>query len=75
MELGAFPTSYIPTQETFTGRTSIGTYIGSNGFIQTAASDVARYTYNPQNLSVAPYLLLEESRTNLQLHSEDFSNT
>jgi hypothetical protein len=65
LEAGAFATSYIPSSVTWTGRASTATYVGSNGLIQTAASGVARYQYNPTNLSVAPFLLLEPAATNL----------
>ena len=75
LEAGAFATSYIPSTVTFTGRSSTGTFIGSNGLIQTASAGVARYQYNPANLSVPPFLLLEESRTNLYLGSDNFAYT
>ena len=74
MEAGAFATSYIPSSVTWTGRASTATYVGSNGLIQTAASGVARYQYNPTNLSVAPFLLLEPAATNLLPYSEQFDN-
>ena len=74
IELGAFATSYIPSLVTWTGRASTATYVGSNGLIQTAASGVARYQYNPTNLSVAPFLLLEPAATNLLTYSDDTSN-
>jgi len=74
LEAGAFPTSYQPSIETFTGRTSIGTYYGSNGLLQTALSGVARLNYDPMDLSVQPKLLLEGASTNLRTYSEDFSN-
>lgn len=64
IELGAFPTSYIPSTVTFSGRTSSGTYFDSAGILQTATSGVARTTYNPANVGAEPFLLLEESRTN-----------
>lgn len=57
---------------TFT-RASTGTFIGSNGLIQTAATNVPRFTHDPvtqQSLG----LLIEESRTNLVLRSDDFAN-
>ena len=69
LEEGAFATSYIPSSVTWTGRASTATYVGSNGLIQTAASGVARYQYNPTNLSVAPFLLLEPTATNLHFYS------
>jgi hypothetical protein len=74
LEEGAFPTSYIPSNDTFTSRASTGTFVGSNGFIQSAAANVARYNYNPNNLGLAPKLLLEPAATNLLTYSEDQSN-
>ena len=73
IEAGAFATSYIPSSVTWTGRASTATYVGSNGLIQTAASGVARYQYNPTNLSVAPFLLLEPAATNLFPYSESLA--
>lgn len=74
LEAGSFPTSYIPSTTTFTGRSSTGTFIGANGLIQTAASGVARYQYNPALPTVPPFLLLEAAATNLLTWSEDFTN-
>lgn len=74
LEVGSFPTTYIPSAVTHTGRSSTATFIGSNGLIQTAASGVARYSYNPLNLSAAPALLLEETRTNLLTYSSELDN-
>jgi hypothetical protein len=74
LEQGAFPTSYIPSADSFTSRASTGTFIGSNGFIQSAATNVARYNYNPLNLALSPKLLLEPAATNLLTYSEQFDN-
>jgi hypothetical protein len=74
LEQGAFATSYIPSADTFTSRASTGTFIGSNGLIQSAATNVARYNYNPLNLALSPKLLLEPASTNLLTYSEDQSN-
>lgn len=74
LEAGAFPTSYQPSTETFTGRSGTATFIGSNGLIQTAASGVARMNYNPMNLTVAPKLVLEAAGTNLLTYSESLLN-
>jgi len=71
-EAGAFPTSYMPSLQTFTSRSSSGTYYGSDGLIKTAAAGEARYQYNPQNLTAPPVLLAEVSRTNLFLYSNSF---
>lgn len=64
LEQGAFATSAIPDSTTFTSRASSGTFIGSNGLIQTAGTNVARMQYNPLNLSADPFLLLEAAATN-----------
>jgi hypothetical protein len=71
-EAGAFPTSYMPSVETWVSRGSSGTYYGSDGLIKTAVSGEARYQYNPQNLVAPPVLLAEVSRTNLLLYSNSF---
>jgi protein tyrosine phosphatase (PTP) superfamily phosphohydrolase (DUF442 family) len=74
LEQGAFATSYIPSADSFTSRASTGTFIGSNGLIQSAATNVARYNYNPLNLALPPKLLLEPASTNLLTYSEQFDN-
>jgi len=52
---------------TFT-RASTGTYFDVNGTLQTAASDVPRFDYDP--ITHAPLgLLIEEARTNILLNS------
>ena len=45
-------------------RASTATFIGSNGLIQTAAINAARFDHNPTTLA-SRGLLIEESRTNL----------
>ena len=57
---------------TFT-RDSIGTFVGSNGLIQTAASGVPRFDHNPTT-GESLGLLVEEARTNRVTYSEDFAN-
>jgi hypothetical protein len=57
---------------TFT-RASSGTFVGSDGLIQTATTDVPRFDHNPTT-GESLGLLVEEPRTNLSLYSEDFSN-
>ena len=55
-------------------RATTGTFIGSNGLIQTAAIDAPRFTHDPVTREVQG-LLIEEQRTNLLTYSEQFDNT
>ena len=54
---------------TFT-RSSTGTYVGADGLIKTAGADEARFDHNPTT-GESLGLLVEESRTNLLLRSEE----
>jgi len=54
-------------------RASTGTFVGSNGLLQTAASGVPRFDHNPTT-GESLGLLVEEARTNLVLRSEEFDN-
>jgi hypothetical protein len=56
---------------TFT-RGSTATYVGSDGLIKTAASGEARFDHD-SDTGESLGLLIEESRTNLFTHSQDFS--
>ena len=58
---------------TFT-RASSGTHVGSDGLIKTATTNEARFDHNPTT-GESLGLLVEESRTNLLVQSEDFSTT
>ena len=60
------------TGRTFT-RASIGTYYDSTGTLQTAASGVPRFDYDPVT-HAAKGILIEESRTNLATYSEQMDN-
>jgi hypothetical protein len=53
-------------------RASSGTFVGSNGVLQTAATDVPRFDHNPQT-GESLGLLVEEQRTNLTVGSELFT--
>ena len=53
-------------------RSSIGTYIGSDGLLKTAAVDEARIEYAADG--TVKGLLIEEQRENLITYSEDFFN-
>jgi hypothetical protein len=54
-------------------RTSTGTFVGSNGLIQTAASGVPRFDHNPAT-GESLGLLVEEARTNLVLQSSNINS-
>ena len=55
---------------TFT-RASSGTFVGSDGLIQSAGNNVARFDHDLSTLECKG-LLIEESRTNLIIQSENF---
>jgi len=57
---------------TFT-RASSGTFVGSNGLIQTAASGVPRFDHNPTT-GESLGLLVEEDRTNSFIYSNTFTD-
>ena len=50
-------------------RASTGTFVGSNGLVQTAASGVARFDHDPAT-GESLGLLVEEARTNTLLYSD-----
>lgn len=77
-EAGSFPTSYIPTPATFTGRSSIATFYNSAGLLTSAASGVARSdVYFPDEYGImrSAGLLLEAAATNVTPESEVFTDT
>jgi len=55
-------------------RASTATFVGSDGLIQSAAINQARFDHDPVTLA-SRGLLIEESRTNLILQSGEFSST
>jgi hypothetical protein len=65
-------TKALDRRVTFT-RASTGTFVGSNGLIQTAASGAARFDHNGAT-GESLGLLVEEARTNNVLYSEQFDN-
>ncbi len=67
--------SYYPSQETFTSRASVGTYIGSDGLIKSAAANTARMQHDPMNPFAPPRLLLEAAATNLLFPSRYSTTT
>jgi hypothetical protein len=57
---------------TFT-RASSGTFVGSDGVLQTAATDVPRFDHNPTT-GESLGLLVEEQRSNLLLHNRTLTD-
>ena len=55
------------------GRTTIGTYVDSDGFIKTAAIAAPRYDYNPATLALRG-LLVEGTETNVFQYSENITS-
>ena len=70
------PTNAIGGPITFS-RNSTGTYIGSNGYLQTASVNEPRfgYEYDSNDNLVYKGLLIESFKNNVFLHSEDFSQS
>ncbi len=74
-EYTTVPTFFTAIGATFT-RASSATFVGSDGLIQTEASnDVARLTYSAVATPVSLGLLREEARTNSIIQSEDYDTT
>jgi hypothetical protein len=72
MSLDFIGTNSLDSRVTFT-RGTTATFVGSDGYIQTAAIDAPRFDYDP--VTLAPKgLLIEEARTNLFMYSEQFDN-
>ncbi len=55
-------------------RGSTGTFVGSDGLIQSAAVNEPRFDHDPTSPFACRGLLIEEGRTNLLQRSEDFGN-
>ena len=62
----------LDSRVTFT-RASTGTFVGSDGLLQSATTDEARFDHNPTT-GESLGLLVEEARTNLVLYSEQFND-
>jgi hypothetical protein len=67
-----FTTGILDSRITFT-RASSATYFDSSGLLQTAGTNVPRFTYDPVSLA-AQGLLIEEARTNVVLQNRDLTN-
>lgn len=72
LELNFAKGKQLDSRITFT-RASSGTFINSSGLVESASTNVARFTHDPVTLSSLG-LFVEESRTNLFLRSEEFSD-
>jgi hypothetical protein len=67
-----FTSGVLDSRITFT-RASSGTRVNSSGFIESIASNLPRFDYDP--VTLAPKgLLIEEQRTNLLTYSSEFDN-
>lgn len=53
-------------------RSTTATYFDNTGTLQTAPANTLRVTYDPTNLTKAPYALVEPAATNLLVGSSDF---
>jgi hypothetical protein len=71
LNLNFAETKKLDKRVTFT-RNSVGTYFDRNGILKTAAANIPRFDHDPVS-KVSLGLLVEESRTNLAVYSEDFS--
>lgn len=61
----------IETEPTFVSRSSVGTYTDTNGYLQTALTNVARWTKTASTVS----LLVEGVGTNTLLNAQSFTST
>ena len=75
LEVGNFPSGYIPNTKTFTSRASTGRIYRNDGYLSSVGTNVARLSYNPTNLNIPPTQLFEDTATNLLIWSEDFTNS
>ena len=69
-----FTTATLDPRITFTRAGNTATVTNSSGYVETINADLPRFDYSPSTL-VCRGLLIEESRSNLMLYSEDFRNT
>jgi hypothetical protein len=72
-----FTTASLDSRITFTrttGASNPATYVGSNGYITSAANNAPRFDYDPVTL-VCKGLLIEESRANSFKYSNEFTQS
>lgn len=68
-----FTTASLDSRITFTRTGNTATYTNSSGYIQTVNADIPRFDYDPITL-VCKGLLIEESRINIFIYSNTFSD-
>lgn len=68
-----FTTASLDSRVTFTRTGNTATVTNSSGFVVPINADLARFDYDPITLACKG-LLIEESRTNLLLRSQEFDN-
>ena len=68
-----FTTASLDPRVTFTRTGNTATVTNSSGYVVPINADLPRFDYDPVTL-VCKGLLIEESRTNLQTYSSDFTN-
>lgn len=73
LNLNFAKTKTLDSRITYT-RNSIGTYMGSDGYIKTAVANEPRFQYDPTTGECLG-LFVEGSRTNLALYSQDLSQS
>lgn len=75
LEVGTFPTSYIPSIEAVTARTTTATYFDQAGILRTAAAGIARQAYGFDGQRWSPAgLVVEGAATNVVLASQTFNH-
>lgn len=67
-----FLSGILDTRLTMTRASNTATFIGSNGYVQTAVANQPRFDYDPVTLACRG-LLIEGAATNLATYSEDYS--
>jgi len=68
-----FTTASLDSRVTFTRTGNTATVINSSGLVASVNADTPRFDYDPITLACKG-LLIEESRTNLSIQTEDFAN-
>lgn len=78
LETGYFSSSYAPSVDSFSSRSSIATYFDENGKMKMSGANIARYGYkwdSSVSLWKETGLIVEPQRTNLVTSSEHISSS